>query len=86
MIRLLHKTILVRRLEVGEQAKSGLFLPSAARELPQLGHITHTGARVTTLAPGDLVIFPKHWDRLLLVEGEELLWMEEKDVLGKVEP
>lgn len=84
-LKLLHDAVIAKRLEPGEQTKSGLFLPTTARELPQLAEIIFCGRKVKDLKKGDVILIPKYWDHYIILDEVEYLWMKESDALAHLE-
>ena len=74
-----------------ETTKAGLVIPDAAKEKPQRGTIVAVGAcrkdddgdRIPMdVEVGDTVLFAKYAGTEFKHEGDELLILSEKDVLG----
>ncbi|MEE9432989.1 MAG: co-chaperone GroES [Sphingorhabdus sp.] len=92
--RPLHDRVLVRRVEADEKTAGGIIIPDSAQEKPQEGEVVAAGAgakaedgKVTPLdvKAGDKILFGKWSGSEVTVDGEELLIMQEKDILGIVE-
>ncbi|MFC3626287.1 co-chaperone GroES [Vogesella amnigena] len=93
-IRPLHDRVVIKRLEAEEKTASGIVLPGAAAEKPDMGEVVAVGhgkilengeRRALELKVGDKVIFGKYSGQTVKVDGEELLVMREEDVMGIVE-
>lgn len=93
-IRPLHDRVVIKRLEAEEKTASGIVLPGAAAEKPDMGEVVAVGhgkilengeRRSLELKVGDKVIFGKYSGQTVKVDGEELLVMREEDVMGIVE-
>ena len=93
-IRPLHERVVIKRLEAEEKTASGIVLPGAAAEKPDMGEVVAVGngkvldngeRRQLELKAGDKVIFGKYSGQTVKVDGEELLVMREEDVMGIVE-
>ena len=80
-IRPLHDRVVVKRLEAEEKTASGIVLPGAAAEKPDMGEVIAVGAGKV----GDKVIFGKYSGQTVKADGEELLVMREEDIFGIVE-
>ena len=78
-IRMVTRTAFIRRMEQTDKTKSGLFLPSEARELPQMGEVVACHPQAD-FKKGDLVMFPKYWDQTVMIQGEELLHVPESEL------
>lgn len=89
LARLVGRKVLVRRESEVEQTQSGLFLPSEARERPNIGRVvavgSYRGGAPLPLAKGDLVLFPKMHDRVVWINGEELLYFNHNELEAVIE-
>ena len=92
-IRPLHDRVVIKRLEAEEKTASGIVLPGAAAEKPDMGEVIAIGngkiledgsVRALELKVGDKVIFGKYSGQTVKVDGEELMVMKEDDVMGVV--
>ena len=90
-IRPLHDRVVVKRLEAEEKTASGIVLPGAAAEKPDMGEVLAIGngkilengeRRPLDVKVGDKVIFGKYAGQTVKVDGEELLVMREEDIMG----
>lgn len=90
-IQPLFDRVLVRRKEASKTTASGLILPDSAMEKLNQGTIVAVGTgyvndngTTSTLQVkvGDLVAFGKFSGNTITVDGEELLILNEKDLLG----
>ena len=93
-IRPLHDRVVVKRVEAEEKTASGIVLPGAAAEKPDIGEVVavgegrrnEAGERVALdVKGGDKVLFGKYSGQSVKVGGEELLVMREEDIFGIVE-
>ena len=93
-IRPLHDRVVVKRVEAEEKTASGIVLPGAAAEKPDIGEVVavgegrrnEAGERVAVdVKVGDKVLFGKYSGQSVKVGGEELLVMREEDIFGIVE-
>src|SRR5438067_13302681 len=90
----LEDRIVVRPSEAEEMTVSGLVIPDTAKEKPQQGEVLaagpgrrseQTGELIPVdVAPGDLVIYSKYGGTEVTVDGEDLLILSSRDVLGKL--
>jgi chaperonin GroES len=82
--------ILVKRVEGEEKTTSGIIIPDAAKEKPQMGKVIaigqgrmHEGKMIpTTVQVDDVVYFGKYAGT---DAGEDYLIVRESDVLGIIE-
>lgn len=90
----LGEKVVVRRLEAEAMTDGGIVLPDSAQKRPQQGRILSIGdGRLLSdgtrsahqVAEGDRVLFNEYVGTEVVVDGEELLIMDEGDVLAVVE-
>ncbi|WP_434777014.1 co-chaperone GroES [Neisseria sp. Ec49-e6-T10] len=93
-IRPLHDRVVVKRLEAEEKTASGIVLPGAAAEKPDMGEVMAVGngkilengeRRPLDVQVGNKVIFGKYAGQTVKVDGEEVMVMREEDIMGIVE-
>jgi chaperonin GroES len=90
----LEDRIVVRPGESEETTASGLVIPDTAKEKPQQGEVLSVGPGRRTdntgelvpldVAVGDTVIYSKYGGTEITFEGEDLLILSSRDVLGKI--
>ena len=92
--RPLGDRVLVKRVEEEQKTKGGIIIPDTAKEKPQEGEVIAVGpgARDESgkLVPldvkaGDRVLFGKWSGTEVKIDGEDLLIMKERDLLGIVD-
>ena len=83
-VRPLHDRILVRRMAEEDKTAGGLFIPDTAKEKPQKGIVQRWGDKVSDLKEGDKVLFRKYAGDDFPGD-EELLLMDEREIIAKVE-
>ncbi len=85
--------VVVKRLEPGQVTAGGIVLPDSAREKPQQGrvlsvgdgHLLPDGTRLHhQVNEGDRVLFGSFSGTDVVVDGEELLIMNEDEILAIV--
>ncbi|MDR3427551.1 MULTISPECIES: co-chaperone GroES [Silvimonas] len=93
-IRPLHDRVVIKRVEAEEKTASGIVLPGAAAEKPDLGEVVAIGTgkvldngevRALSVKVGDKVILGKYSGQSVKVNGEELLVVREEDIFGVLE-
>ena len=91
-LRPLGDRIVIKKVEVEEKTKSGIVLPSTAKEQPQMAEVVAIGADITNdekkkdqIKVGDKVIFSKYAGTEIKVDGEELNILKLSDILAIVE-
>jgi chaperonin GroES len=87
----LHDRVLVRLIESDEKTSGGLIIPDTAKEKPQEGEVVSVGAGAKDEAgariamdvkAGDKILFGKWSGTEIKIDGEELMIMKERDILG----
>jgi chaperonin GroES len=90
-IQPLFDNVLIKRKEVSKQTASGLILPTDSIDKLNQGYVkaVGTGLRSETgnnipsqVQEGDLVVFGKFSGSTVTINGEELLIVQEKEILG----
>ena len=91
----LEDRIVVRPAEAEETTHSGLVIPDTAKEKPQQGEVLaicpgrraeHSGDLIPLdIAVGDTVVYSKYGGTEIAQDGEDLLILNARDVLAKVE-
>lgn len=84
--------IVIKKVEVEEKTKSGIVLPSTAKEQPQMAEVVAIGADITNdekkkdqIKVGDKVIFSKYAGTEIKADGNELTILKLADILAVVE-
>lgn len=85
-IQPLGSRVLVRVLEEPTTTSSGIVLPDTAKEKPQRGEVVAIGddEELITVAPGDVVLYPKYTGTEVALDGDEHLILEATDLLAVV--
>lgn len=90
-IRPLHDRVLLKRKEADTQSKGGLFLPEAAQKKSHLaevvavgtGRVTDSGETLPLKVELGMTVVLNEWSGdSVKVDGEELLFVRERDILG----
>lgn len=92
-VRPLGDRVVIKRLEAEETTKSGIVLPGAAKEKPQLAEVIAVGPGGIVdgkevkmdVKAGDKVFFSKYSGTEVKIDGQELLIVKQDDILGIVE-
>lgn len=80
--------ILVEPIEPETRTPSGIVLPDAAKEQPQMGKVVEVGTdeEVQKLVrPGDVVVFAKFSGTVVKVDGRELRILSRSEILATAE-
>ena len=85
--------VVIRQLEAEETTKSGIVLPSQAKEKPQQAEVIAVGPGgmvdgkeiVMEVKPGDKVIYSKYAGTEVKLEEEEYIIVKQSDILAIVE-
>lgn len=89
----LHDRVVVERVEAEEKTASGIVLPGAAAEKPDMGVVIAVGDGKTldsgakaamSVKCGDKVIFGKYSGQAVKFNGKEYMIMSESDILAIV--
>lgn len=90
----LNDQIVIRPLEAEEKTAGGIVLPDSAREKPQQGRVLAVGdgrridGSLDRVRPqvgeGDRVLFARYAGNPVIVNGEDLIIMSERDILAVV--
>jgi chaperonin GroES len=89
----LYDRVLVKRINVEEQTKGGIFIPESAKEKPLEGEVVSMGPgriienrRVPLdVKVGDRVLFAKYSETEITLDNEKYLLLKEDDILGIIE-
>ena len=83
----------IRAIETRETTESGIVLPGAAQEKPQLAEVLAVGPGGTVdgkevvmqVKPGDKVLYSKYAGSEFKIDGEEVVIVRQADILAVVE-
>jgi len=93
-IKPLFDNVLIRPLEAEVKTSSGIILPDSAQEKPQIGEVVALGPGKVTpkgekepivVKVGQKVMYKKWGGNEIKSNGEELVFVEQKDILAIVE-
>lgn len=92
-IRPLADRVVIKKLEAEEKTASGIVLPGAAKEQPQMAEVIEVGSGgvvdgkeiVMELSVGDKVIFQKYAGTEVKIEGKEYTILRQSDILAVIE-
>ncbi|MCR1934285.1 co-chaperone GroES [Clostridium tepidum] len=92
-IRPLGDRVVIKRVEAEETTKSGIVLPGAAKEKPQVAEVVAVGPGGLVdgkeikmeLKVGDKVLFSKYAGNEIKIDGEEVTILRQDDILAVVE-
>lgn len=92
-IRPLADRVVIKKVEAEEKTASGIVLPGAAKEQPQIAEVVEVGPGGVVdgkevkmeLAVGDKVIFQKYSGTEVKIEGQEYTILRQSDVLAVIE-
>ncbi|PKK84023.1 MAG: co-chaperone GroES [candidate division Zixibacteria bacterium HGW-Zixibacteria-1] len=91
-VKPLADRVLVKPNEATEVKKGGIIIPDTAKEKPQEGTIIEVGPGRTedgkiipiAVKKGDRVLYGKYSGTEISIEGQELLFIRESDILAIV--
>ncbi|WP_373599886.1 co-chaperone GroES [Paraclostridium bifermentans] len=92
-IRPLADRVVIKKVEAEERTASGIVLPGAAKEQPQMAEVVEVGPGGIVdgkevkmeLKVGDKVIFSKYAGTEVKLEGQEYIILKQNDILAVVE-
>ncbi|MEW8972704.1 MAG: co-chaperone GroES [Tissierellaceae bacterium] len=91
-LRPLGDRVVIKKVEVEEKTKSGIVLPSSAKEQPQMAEVLAVGPEIENdekkkgqIKVGDKVIFSKYAGTEIKLNEEELTVLKLSDILAVVE-
>lgn len=76
--------IVAEPMEASDKTASGLYLPTDAKEKPQMAKVVAVGKDVKEIKTGDVVLHGQYSTNEVKVDGKELLVIKEEDVLAVV--
>jgi len=89
--RPLHDRVVVKRIEAEDKTAGGIIIPDTAKEKPSEGEVIAVGRGGRDEAGklisidvqvGDRVLFGKWSGTEVTIDGQELLIMKERDIMG----
>lgn len=97
-VRPLHDWTIIKRHEPKEISTGGIIIPASARDMPTEGTVVSIGPgryqkepgkkekyTPTTLKPGQRVYFMEYSTQEIELDGKEVIFIREEDILGTLE-
>lgn len=92
-IKPLFDKVVIKAIETNEKTASGIVLPGAAKEKPQLAQVVAVGPGgmidgvdvIMQVKVGDIVLYSKYAGSEFKVDGEEVVIVRQADILAVVE-
>lgn len=91
-IKPLGDRVVIKKVEAEEKTKSGIVLPSSAKEQPNLAEVVAIGEDIKNddkkskqIKVGDKVIFSQYAGTEIKVDGEEVTILKLNEILAVVE-
>ena len=92
-VKPLGDRVVIKNVEMEETTKSGIVLPGAAKEKPQMAQVISVGPgglvdgkEVTmNVKAGQKVIYSKYAGTEVKIDGQELIIVRQSDILAVVE-
>ena len=92
-VKPLGDRVVIKNVEIEETTKSGIVLPGAAKEKPQMAEILAVGPGgvvdgkevVMQVEIGQKVIYSKYAGTEVKIDGKELIIVRQSDILAIVE-
>lgn len=83
--------MIVRRDESEERTAGGLYIPDTAKDKPLMGRVVAVGSgsinkkgvvKPLEVKVGDHVVFSRYTGSQIKVDGQDLMVIEEKEIIG----
>jgi chaperonin GroES len=93
-LRPLHDRVIVKRLEEERVSAGGIVIPDSATEKPTRGKVIAAGegriledgkVRPMSVKSGETVLFGKYAGQEIKIDGEELVFLKEDDIVAVIE-
>ncbi len=91
-LRPLGDRVVIKKIEAEEKTKSGIVLPSTAKEQPQMAEVVAVASDISNdektkdqIKVGDKVIFSKYAGTEVSIEDEEITIVKLNEILAVVE-
>lgn len=92
-VKPLGDRVVIKNVEMEETTKSGIVLPGAAKEKPQMAQVISVGPGgmvdgkevVMNVKEGQKVIYSKYAGTEVKIDGQELIIVRQSDILAVVE-
>ena len=93
-LRPLHDRVIVKRLEEERVSAGGIVIPDSATEKQTRGKVIAAGegriledgkVRPMSVQEGDTVLFGKYAGQEIKIDGEELVFLKEDDIVAVIE-
>ena len=93
MIKPLFDKVVIKAIETDEKTASGIVLPGAAKEKPQLARVIAVGPGGTIdgndvkmqVKVGDTVLYSRYAGSEFKIDGEEVVIVSQSDILAIVD-
>ncbi len=91
-LRPLGDRVVIKKVEAEEKTKSGIIVPTSAKEQPQMAEVLAIGVEIDNdektkgqLKVGDKIIFSKYAGTEIKVDDEEVTVLKFSDILAVIE-
>ena len=93
-LRPLHDRVIVKRLEEERVSAGGIVIPDSATEKQTRGKVIAAGegriledgkVRPMSVKAGEVVLFGKYAGQEIKIDGEELVFLKEDDIVAVIE-
>ncbi len=91
-LRPLGDRVVIKKIEAEEKTKSGIVLPSSAKEQPQMAEVIAVGSEIMNdektkneIKVGDKVIFSKYAGTEVNVDKEDITIVKLSEILAVIE-
>lgn len=73
--------VMLMKDEAPDKTEGGIVLPDNAREQPLTAKVIAVGEKVTSISKGDEVIFAFFAGTTFMIDGQEVIVVDEEDIL-----
>jgi chaperonin GroES len=83
-IQPLDDRVVAEPIEASDKTAAGLFLPSDAKEKPQMAKVIAVGKNVKEVKKGDTILHGQYSSNEVKLDGKEYVILKEEDILAVV--
>ena len=82
----LGEFVFIMPVELEEKTEGGIYLPDTAKDkhIAQEGKVIEAGPDCKKLKADDQILLPKFKGTPIVLEGKKYVFIEEKDILGRI--
>ncbi len=83
-IQPLDDRVVAKPKEASAKTTSGIYLPSDAKEKPQMAKVVAVGKNVKEVKKGDTILHGQYSTNEVKVDGSEYIILKEEDILAVI--